>query len=145
MLDKKIEGSTSYVKGYITDKYKKEAAQSYFASFGMDFINKTYVLPFDQNKRSAALKLMIDAIASNGFGDKEFGTAFWTSIKTDYDALLTQASGTDSTVSSNVSNKNVLKAELTKVLNSLIYSIKAHYPDTYKAELRSWGFQKEKY
>ena len=145
MLDKEINSSISYVKGYITEKYKKETAQSYFTSFGIDFINKTYAMPNDQNKRSAALKLMIDAIASNGFGAKEFGTTFWTTIKTNYDALLAQATGTDSTVASSVSDKNLLKADLKKTLNAVINSLKAHYPDTYKAELRNWGLQKEKY
>ena len=145
VLDKKIENSISYVKGYITDKYKKETAQSYYASFGMDFINKAYLLPSDQNRRSAALKLMVDAVASNGFGDKEFGTTYWTTIKQEYDTLLAQALGNDSTVASNVSSKNVLKAALTKVINALINALKAHYPDTFKAELRNWGFQKEKY
>jgi hypothetical protein len=145
MLDSKIDTSISYVKGYITDKYKKEAAQSYFPSFGIDFINKAYLLPADQNKRSAALKLMVDAIATNGFSDKEFGTTFWTSIKEEYDDLLSQASTIDSNVSSNVSDKNTLKADLKKTLNAIIHSIKANYPDTYKATLRNWGFQKEKY
>ncbi len=88
---------------------------------------------------------MIDAIASNGFGNKEYGTTFWTTIKTNYDALLAQASGTDGTVATTVSNKNILKAELKKTLNAVINSLKAHYPDTYKAELRNWGLQKEKY
>ena len=40
--------------------------------------------------------------------------------------------------------KNKLK-ELNKTLRALINLIKANYPDTYKAELRTWGFQKEKY
>ncbi len=29
--------------------------------------------------------------------------------------------------------------------NLVYYEIKANYPDSYKAELRNWGFQKEKY
>lgn len=142
LLDKSIENALIYVKNYLLDKYKKESYQSYFAAFG---IEKGGLYPRDQNSRSAALKLMIEAIAANGFGTKEFGTAFWTDIKTQYDALLTTASTTDSAVSTKVGDKNALKAELKKALNSIILVIKGNYPNTYKQELRNWGFQKEKY
>jgi hypothetical protein len=142
LLDKSIENALIYVKNYLLDKYKKESYQSYFAAFG---IEKGGRYPKDQNSRSAALKLTVEAIAANGFGTKEFGTAFWTDIKTQYDALLTTASTTDSAVSTKVGDKNALKAELKKALNSIILVIKGNYPDTYKQELRNWGFQKEKY
>jgi hypothetical protein len=142
MLDKSIDNALVYVKGYLLDKYKKENDKSYYAAFG---IEKGARYPRDQNSRSAALKLTIEAIAANGFGTKEFGTAFWTGIKTQYDALLTTASNTDSTVSTKVGDKNALKVELKKALNSIILVIKGNYPDTYKQELRNWGFQKEKY
>ena len=33
----------------------------------------------------------------------------------------------------------------SKVLNALVWVLKGNFPDTYKEELRSWGFQKEKY
>jgi hypothetical protein len=141
-LDKSIDNGLVYIKNYLLDKYKKESYKSYYAAFGI-LSNGQY--PKDQNSRSAAVKLTIDAIAANGFGTKEFGTAFWTGIKTQYDALLTTASTTDSTVSTKVGDKNALKAELKKALNSIIFVIKGNYPDTYKQELRNWGFQKEKY
>lgn len=144
-LDKDINDKIAYVKGYIVDKYKKEAAKSYYASFGFQQIGKAYKLPTDQNGRSAALLLMISAIDSNGFGAKEFGTAYWTGVKTQYDDLLSQASTKDSQVSIKVGDKNILKADLKKVLNAVILTIKANYPDTYKSELRSWGMHKEKY
>ena len=141
-LDKSIDNGLIYIKNYLLDKYKKESYKSYYAAFGI-LSNGQY--PKDQNSRSAALKLTIEAIAANGFGTKEFGTAFWTGIKTQYDALLTTASTTDSTVSTKVGDKNALKAELKKALNSIIFVIKGNYPDNYKQELRNWGFQKEKY
>ena len=142
LLDKSIENALVYVKNYLLDKYKKESYQSYFSAFG---IENGGLYPRDQNSRSAALKLTIEAIAANAFGTKEFGTVFWTGIKTQYDALLVTASTTDSAVSTKVGDKNALKTELKKVLNSIIFVIKGNYPDTYKQELRNWGFQKEKY
>ena len=57
-------------------------------------------MPKDQNSRSAALTLMINAIALNDFGTKEYGTDFWTDIKARYDVLLTNATTTDSQVAS---------------------------------------------
>lgn len=145
ILDATIDTSLAYVKGYIVEKYKKEAAPGYYPAFGIVHKSNAYIFPKDQNTRSASLQLMITAIAANGFGTKEYGTTFWTNIKTQYDALLNSASTTDSTVSTKVGDKKVLKTDLKKVLNSLILAIKANYPDTYQNELRSWGFQKEKY
>jgi hypothetical protein len=143
-LDASIDSSLTYVKGYLLELYK-EAATSYYPSFGIVHKTKKYVFPTDRNKRAESLRLMITAIAANGLGAKEFGTAFWTGIKTEYDTLLGKATTTDGTVSDKVSSKNELKKELQKTLNSLIKVIQGNYPDTYKAELRSWGFQKEKY
>ena len=145
IMDKTIDEAVSYVKVYIVDKYKKESAQSYYAAFGIVKANDRYTLPIDQNNRSAALTLMINAIAINDFGTKEYGTDFWTDMKAQYDVLLTIATTTDSQVASKVGDKNILKKELKKGLNSIIIAIKANYPDNYKEELRNWGFQKEKY
>jgi hypothetical protein len=144
-LEKTMDTHLSYVKGYITDKYKKESDTSYFAAFGIEYKNNRYLLPADKNKRSEALKLMVRALTTHGFEDKEFGLAFWTSLKEQYALLVKQASETDGQVSVKVGDKNILKKNLNKGLNAIIYTLKANYPDTYKQELRDWGFQKEKY
>jgi hypothetical protein len=145
LINAKIDDSVAYVKGYILDKYKKESAESYYAAFGFVYKNNTYALPKDQNSRSNALDLMKTAIATNGFGSKEYGTAFWTAIKTEFDDLLNQAKNTDTNVTAKVGDKKTLKVTITKTLNALIAVIKANHPDTYKTELRTWGFHKEKY
>jgi hypothetical protein len=144
-LDQKIDGALSYVKGYITDKYKKEAAKSYYAAFGMVHKNDNYSIPSDQNGRLEALGLLLEALAAHGFSDKEYGTAFWTPIRDEYKVLLQSATATDGMVSNKVGDKNSLKKEVKKGLNAIILAIEANYPDTYKTELRTWGFQKEKY
>ena len=89
--------------------------------------------------------MIVAAISANGFDDKTYGKAYWLNIQTQFDELLGSASAIDSTVSNKVGDKNVLKKELKKGLNSLVAVIKGNYPDTYKQELRTWGFQKEKY
>lgn len=143
-LDTTIDKALPYVKSYLLELYK-EAATSYYPSFGIEHQTNKYVIPRDRNKRSNALNLMLTAIHANGLDAKEFGTDFWTEIKSEYNALVGNATATDGTLSTKVSSKNELKKELKKALNCLIYVIKGNYPDTYKAELRSWGFQKEKY
>ena len=144
-LNKEIDEKVANVKGYIADKYGKDSAVSYYPSFGIEFYKKSYLMPKDQNSRSEALELMIKGIDANGFNDKTYGKTYWTNIKTQFDSLLQTASTTDGSVSNKVGDKNELKKGLKKALNAIVLSVKANYPDTYKQELRTWGFQKEKY
>ena len=144
-LDNTIDDSLAYVKGYIVDRFKKDAAPSVYSAFGIIHLKDKYVFPKDRNKRSAALELMIEGIMANGFEDKEYGKTFWLDLKIQYDNLLNQATSADGTISSRVSSKNILKSSLKKTMNCLILALKANYPDSYRAELRVWGFQKEKY
>jgi len=88
---------------------------------------------------------MVAGINSEGFAGNTYGDTYWQNVRTNYGSLLTQAETSDSTVSGKVGTKNTLKKGIKKVLNSLVLSIKANYPDTWKQELRVWGFQKEKY
>lgn len=143
-LDKKIQEGVKFVKFYLSEKYKEDDL-SYYPSFGITYSNGWYTVPTDQNSRTAALELMQAAIVAHGFGDKDYGTAFWADIKPQYDALLSQAGTNDGSVSTMTATKNQHKAYLKKAVNALIRTLQANYPETYKAELRSWGFQKEKY
>lgn len=145
ILEKRMDNALVFMKNYLLEKYKKESYKSHFSSLGIEQQGRNFQLPRDQNKRAAALKLMVKGIATHGLGAKEFGTAFWTTLKTEYEAQLQLASITDSAVSKKVGEKNLHKEYLVKVLNALIFALRANYPDAYKEELRNWGFQKEKY
>ena len=145
IINEKIDGALIYVKGYLSEKYGKVAAKSYYPAFGIKHKDKRYILPEDQNNRSAALTLMVSGITIHGFELKEYGTTFWTHIKEDYDTLLGVAVTTDGEVSDIVGDKNILKKKIKKTLNSIIHAIRGSYPDNYKQKLRLWGFQKEKY
>ena len=48
-------------------------------------------------------------------------------------------------VISNVSSKNTYKNEIAKVFRALMHLIKAQHPDNWEAELRIWGFDKNRY
>jgi hypothetical protein len=145
IMDAEINKSQTHIKDYLVAKYGSNSASSYFSQFGMVHKHKGYSLPADRNDRSAALAIMLEGITANGFDAMEFGLVYWTDIKTLYDTLLNQAEGIDGSVSSKVGNKNQLKKQVRKALNAIIRLLKANYPDTYKTEMRNWGFQKEKY
>ena len=142
--DTSIDKAISGVKGYLKEKYEGDAP-NYYPLFGIEKKGIAYKLPLDREKRKDLLDIIVAAIASEGFGTKKYGTAFWTQMKTDYTAQYKKASTTDGAVSSGVGNKNQLKEELTEVLESIINLIKANYPKTWEAELRNWGYQKENY
>ena len=144
-LDAEINTNVEYIKGYLNEKYSKKVAPSYYSQFGIVKTNNLYKLPYDHNKRKAALKIMLKGITTHGFQNNTYGLSYWTNVKTQFDLLLEQAGSIDSTVSDKVSDKNLLKTDIRKTLNAIIRLVRANYPDSYKSVLRSWGFQKEKY
>ena len=144
-IDKQINEGVKNIKNYLTEKYKATNAGSYYAAFGIIKSGTTFIVPVDQNRRSSALKLIVGAISEHGFQDKIYGLDFWTNIQEQYDNLLESTSDVDGSISNKVGDKNLLKKEIKKGLNSIINILRGNYPDTFKAELRNWGFQKEKY
>ena len=144
-LEKQMDDALSYVKGYITEKYKKENAVSYYPAFGIEHRSNRYIFPTDRNARLNSLTLMIEAIKAHEFSEREYGLDFWDNLHREFNAHVAQSAIIDGQISVSVGDKNVLKNNLRKGLNAVIGIIKANYPDTYKQELRDWGFQKEKY
>ena len=144
-LDGQIDFAVGEVKVYIEKKYKRANATAQFPRFGINKINTAYLMNRDRNNRKAALKLMVDSIAADGFADEEYGTSFWTGIKTAYDAALDVASKTTGAVSGKVADKNQLKKTVEKVMSSLMFVLRGNYPDTYKEIYRQWGWKKESY
>lgn len=124
---------------------KKANAQPQFARFGLVRENTTWCISKDRNNRKAAFELMIAAIAAEGFGAEEYGTAFWTALQTDYNAALAAASTTTGDVSEKVATKNQQKLAIKKVLTNLLFVLRGNYPDTYKEMYRKWGWKKESY
>ncbi len=144
-LDKQIDAAVKEVKVYIEKKYKTENAPAQFPRFGIVKENGHQRISKDRNNRRAALALMIDAIAADGFGAEEYGTAFWTGMQTNYSAAMNTAGNTTGDVSDKVATKNQQKKAIKQVLSSLLMVIKANYPDSYAGVYRDWGWQKESY
>ena len=89
--------------------------------------------------------LLLSAVAKALFAKRDFGTAFWQTRFDEYKTLLGQTEGLVGKVSKSVSQKDTAKLELRRVLQAVVYALKANYPDTFEAELRSLGFRKENY
>jgi hypothetical protein len=142
--DSDMERGIRKNKAYLVGLYEENAADHY-PSFGLEHVRKAWRLPYSRSKRRELFKLIMVSVEKHGFADKEYGKAFWAELATRYEQLLTSSTGTDGKVSVQVSSKNELKEWLVMVLQSLALSIEANYPQTFKGELRDWGFQKNKY
>jgi hypothetical protein len=81
----------------------------------------------------------------HGFQTFAYGLAYWTTVQTNFNNYLLNSVTIDETVSGKAGDKNILKKQVKKVLNSLLKVIEGNYPDDYKNIRRNWGFQKEKY
>ena len=144
-LNAQIDTGMQEVKTYIEYKFKKANAIAQYARYGIVKENGSYGLSRDNDERFKSLPLMVAAIAADGFGNEEFGTAFWTGILQDFTTALKAASTTDGKVTGSVSAKDQTKKQIIKVMNALRLVLQGNYPDTYKAVYREWGWQKEKY
>ena len=144
-VNKTINNAVKEVKVYIQKKFKKANAEANYSRYGIAYENKTYILPRDNDKRLVALSQMQAAIAADGFGTEEFGTAFWTTVIANFNAALSATSNTDKSVSSKVAAKDTDRAKIEKVLNAIIQLLNANYPDTVDNVLREWGFLKQNY
>ncbi len=142
-LDKGIVHLKKVIDADISDEKEAKAA---YAKFGIVFENRTYRLPVERNKRLFAIKLLLPALEAAGYTKSNTsGTPYFTPLIKEYTTLLNLANSTDKDVSSIIGNKNEQKKNISKVLTALIRLIQANYPDTYKSELRAWGFQREKF
>lgn len=144
-LDKQVNVAVKEVRVYIAKKFKTPNAPAQYARYGIVKQNDAYVLPVDRNQRKAALTLMVQAIAADGFGDEEYGLNFWKEMEAAYKVAVAESGGTAGTVSVSVATKNVQKRGIRKVLVNLRKAVEANYPDTYREVLRKWGWQKETY
>ena len=144
-LNSEINQRVGVVKGYLIERYGKKEALVYYPQFGIVKVGSTYQLPRDNDRRRLALEQMLSGINSNELNDKTYGKAYWAGMKNRFEQLFAKSRSTDTESKDHVSNKAEHRIIIRKVLNSLIALLKANYPDTYKDELRKWGFQKEKY
>ena len=148
-LDDQFDEGLRILKKYINEDsdYNKAKTDARLPGFGL-LANKNggFNLSRDRDERLVALRdLLLPAVAAAPFAGRDYGTKFWQPRFDEYKDLLGKTDGLAGKVSKSVSQKDTAKQELRKVLQAVVYALKANYPDTFEAELRSWGFQKESY
>ncbi len=144
-LDEQIEEATAGVKIYAMAKEERRGDAALYGRFGLVRTGGVYRLPRDRQNRLSALQVMTAGVESEGFGGKEYGTAFWTAMGSSYQAALDAATDTDGRLSGHGATKNELKAELLRAMQALMWVLRGNYPDTYQLKWREWGWQKEDY
>lgn len=144
-LDVQADDAVPYVKAAINAKFGPHSGPSHYPEFGMVHRDEHYELPADRQQRQDAIRMMIDAIAANGLGSMQYGTTFWTTLKTNFDAALADATSGAGNVSADVSDLAQMRTGLRRVLHSILLLLEANYPDTFNQVRRDWGFQKGSY
>ncbi len=145
VLDKQLAKGLPFVKNYLAEEHEENEGRAYYAEFGIEKAGSKYTLPIARPERVKALGKLLAALKAHDFDKKKFGTAFWQPLATEYAALVQDSTATAGERSSRVSAKGQGELQLRKALGALIHHIKANYPDTFAAQLRTFGFQKESY
>lgn len=144
-LDKLFDKNLRYVKGYLAEAHDEDEGRSYYPEFGITRENKTYVLPRARAERVKALNKLLLALKAHDLDKKKYGTALWQPLVQEYAELVQASTDTAGQRSAKVSGKDQHEAQVRKALRALIHHLKANYPDTFEAQLRLFGFQKESY
>ncbi|QNH62618.1 hypothetical protein [Hymenobacter sediminicola] len=144
-LDKQVAKGLPFVKNYLAEEHEENEGRAYYPEFGIEKVDRKYTLPAARAERVKALGKLLLALKAHGFDKKKYGTAFWQPLATEYAQLVQDSTATAGERSSKVSAKGQGEQLLRKALGALIHHIKANYPDTFAAQLRAFGFQKESY
>ncbi|RTQ48520.1 hypothetical protein EJV47_16240 [Hymenobacter gummosus] len=142
-LDKQFDSGLRYVKGYLEEEYDDH--EGYYGEFGIEKVGKKYVLPLSRPERVEALSKLLAALRKHKFDKKKYGVAYWQPLYDEYAPLVAATTETTGQRSGKVSQKDQGAAQVRKGLRSIIHHVKANYPDTWEAELRGFGFQKESF
>lgn len=144
LLDREINMNLIHVLVEIERVYKKDAVR-FYPFFGIICRNRNYCFPMEQNNRLESLNLLVYAMRKHNFDKTPFGISYWEHIQKQYHELLRNRYSPNFKLPIRTMALMPLKRDIYKVFNSLIYSIKANYPYTYKEEIEKWGFTKSKY
>ena len=148
-LDDQFDEGLRILKKYVNEDsgYDKARTDARLPGFGLlASKNGGFALSRDRGERLKALRdMLLPAVAKAPFAKRDYGTAFWQTRFEEYETLLGKTDGLAGKVSKSVSQKDTAKLELRKVLQAVVYALKANFPDTFDAELRAWGFRKESY
>lgn len=145
VLDKRLDAHLRYVKSYLAEAHDDDQGRAHYPEFGIVREGKTFRLPKARPERMKALSKLLDALKAHKLDNNKFGVSFWQPLATEYTALVAASTDTRGERSAKVSVKDQGGQAVRKALRALIHHIKANYPDTFEAQLRGFGFQKESY
>jgi hypothetical protein len=145
VLDKLFDKSLKYVKGYLAEAHDEDEGRAYYPEFGIVQESKNYQLPSARAERVKAVAKLLSALKTHDFDKKKYGAAHWQPLATEYTQLVQASTETAGQRSGKVAVKDQGEQAVRKALRALIHHIKANYPDTFEAQLRGFGFQKESY
>lgn len=141
-LDDTINMCLRYIKNFLENMYGYKQSKAHYAKCGIEKVSGKYCIPTNRQQRVAALQVLLNTITDMGMTGP-YGPEFWQPIVDEYKQLTSQTTTTVKSVSRTVGDKKLTKEQIDKVLNSLIFLIKANYPDKWENELRAWGFLKD--
>ena len=144
-VEDKISKGIEIVKNYLQELYGKDIAKTYYKEFGITKEIHTYKLSKNQEACKQSLEMVLKALVAHKLTDNLYGLTFWTQVRDEYFQIANDTIIKTGNVSLYMGQKNLAKEQIVKTLNSLMLSIKANYPTTYKNEYRIWGFQKERF
>jgi len=148
-LDDEMDEGLRFLKKYIDEDsgYNKAKMDARLPGFGLvPRTSRGFGLSNDRDERRDALRdLLLPAVKKAAFKNRPYGTEFWQTRYDEYKNLLETAGGLAGKVTKSVSKKDEAKKELRRVLQAVVYALRANFPDTYVAELRAWGFRKVSY
>jgi len=143
-LNKEGNFASGQVKHYIQSDHTKTEALSKYSEFGFEHRRNSYLFPKDSNRRLQSLKLMQQAIIDFGYGDREFGSAFWAAHIAKYIEYLDFSREGTKITSINIGEEETLKVEVLRILRGVSYMLASESVDDIERLRRSWGFLREK-
>jgi IS1 family transposase len=144
-INAEMNSSIEQLKAYLAEIFGRKNAQAYYETFGIVKEQAQYKLPKDNDRRLYALETLLRGIDAHALGERKYGKKYWEEIYARFTSLKKQASEADSYSTQRVRSKAEQKLFIHKTLNALILNIRSNYPDTWRNELRIWGFRKERY
>jgi hypothetical protein len=141
-----ISKHTKFIKNYLTEEYYNDA-KTYYTGYGIITIGRAYSIPTDNDHRMRSLDTLVTELSkpNNILADKKFGLAFWEDLRDQHRANWTSLKTYDGDRSMNSDALKLAKKQALSYQSRLRASIKIMYPTNYKAVLRDFGFQSEKY
>jgi hypothetical protein len=145
-LNETIDSVIENIKGLLIHKYGRKSAVAYYGSHGIQKNSKTYKLPRINEERLQALNTLITELEKNEIQSEEYGLAYWTNIRDRFDILIHSSGSKAGIISQSAARKNEIKKELCESYNVMIHLIRANFrKEAADAEIRAWGFQRERY